>query len=89
MKIFFQSYLSSVIGANELDIEFSGTFRELINLLIELYGFEFESLILIDGELSYKAVVLVNNCFIDKKTGFDMIVHNSDVIMFLPIITGG
>ena len=89
MKIFFQSYLSSITGTNELDIEFSGTLEELLSLLIELYGFEFESLILIKGELSYKAVVLVNNCFIDKKTGFDKVLYNSDVIMFLPVIAGG
>lgn len=89
MKIVFNSYMLSSTNEDTIDLDFSGTFKELLKLLCDIYGPEFESLILTDGKLSTKAIVLVNNSFLDKEDGLYRILSNDDVISFIPVVAGG
>ncbi|NLN48216.1 MAG: MoaD/ThiS family protein [Clostridiales bacterium] len=89
MKVMFSSYMLSSTKDTSIDLDFSGSFSELINLLCNIYGPEFESLILTDGKLSTKAVILINNTFLNKEDGLDRMLLNTDVISFVPVVAGG
>ena len=89
MKVIFNSYLLSSTKVKSIDLDFTGTFKELFDMLCIMYGPEFESLILTDGKLSTKAIVLVNDSFLNKETAFSEYIENDDTVTFLPIIAGG
>mgnify|MGYP001212053007 CR=1 FL=1 len=89
MKVIFHSYLINVTKEETIELDFTGTFRELLDLLCEKYGSCFESLILSDSKPSPKAVILINNCFLNKEKGLEWIIHNTDVVTFIPIVAGG
>ncbi len=89
MKVVFSSYILNSTKETSLELDFSGTFKELIDRLCTIYGDEFESLILTDGKLSTKAVILVNNSFLNKEDGLSKILSNEDTIAFVPVVAGG
>lgn len=89
MKVMFHSYLINLTKEEAIELDFTGTFGELLDLLCEKYGSCFESLILSDSKPSPKAVILINNCFLNKEKAMDRIIRNTDVVTFIPIVADG
>ena len=89
MRVLFQSYLSQVTNATSIEIKFKGSLQELLSVLISKYGSELETLVLSDSQLSNIAVILVNDCYINKEDGLDIQLEDTDTITILPIVAGG
>ena len=89
MRVLFQSYLSQVTNATSIEIKFKGSLHELLSVLISKYGSELETLVLSDSQLSNIAVILVNDCYINKEDGLDIQLEDTDTITILPIVAGG
>jgi molybdopterin synthase sulfur carrier subunit len=91
MKIKFFATIREHTRAREIDVaaQGCGDVRDLMRHLCSLYGRELCSLLLEDGKLGSKIIVLVNGRNVVHLQGLDTPLEKDDEISIFPVVAGG
>jgi MoaD family protein len=92
IEVRFYSVLREITDrrSETVTLQPNSSVRDLINILVEKYGDSFSSYIY-DNNTGFRKHVfyMVNGVNINKREGFDTILHKDDVFSFLPPVGGG
>lgn len=63
--------------------------KEVINLIVDEYGREFEDIIYNNNTISKKVLILLNNTNIYHQEGLETTIKDNDIVKILPVTAGG
>ncbi|NMC06571.1 MAG: MoaD/ThiS family protein [Candidatus Lokiarchaeota archaeon] len=74
----------------EMDVPDGFTITNLLDTLHSKYGKEEKARIFeTKGNMSHVLVILVNGIDIRREEGLETVLHDGDVVVFMPVIAGG
>lgn len=89
MKIKFFAYFRDYTNVKEVEIEYSGILKGLLEELCVLYGRKFEKEIFVGHDLSDSVIILINGRNIAHLDGLNTPLNENDEICIFPVVAGG
>jgi molybdopterin synthase sulfur carrier subunit len=89
VKLVLASAIASRIGERGAELEFEGTVRDLLEMLVGRYGDRLTSTLYVKGRLSPYVNIYVDGKDIRYTGGLDTKVDGNSTVDFIPAIAGG